>query len=221
MKAGINYPPFSMQWKRFRRNVSDYGMRATLSKAINSMGRLFYYNRAYTIYRTDLRRLPLQSKADETFSFHFLDAEQAKKYRTQVLSMEEWLIDAFDSILAEGGRCMVALDGETLAGFNLVSFNQIDLPVIGFRRKLRDGQAYSEQITVAKQYRGQNLGTKLRLELFKALRDQGAKRIYGGTDINNHANLALCGKVGLKPIANVRRIEFFGFKTIKIQRRRS
>lgn len=221
MKAELNYPPLSMQWKRLRRNISDYGMGATLSKVINSVGRLFYYNRAYTIYRSDLRKLPLQSQADDSFSFRFLGAEEAKPYRTQVLAMEEWLIGAFDSILAEGGRCLVALDGDTLAGFNLVSFNQIVLPVINFTRKLRDGEAYSEQITVAKQYRGRNLGTKLRLELFKALRDQGIQKIYGGTDINNHANLALCGKVGLKPIANIRRIEFFGLKTMKIQRRRS
>ena len=60
-------------------------------------------------------------------------------------------------LLKYGGLCVVALDGEKVAGFNLVSFNEVYIPLLELKKKFRKDQAWSEQITVSKDYRKQGL----------------------------------------------------------------
>ena len=206
--------------KRVRRNFQDHGLRRTIMKIAGSLGSLLFYTRAYTIYRADLGDLILPGATDESLVFRFLEPTE-KNFLIQIQQMEEWLDTRLDAILESGGKCLAAIDGTRVAGFNLVSFQQIHLPVIQFTRALRPGGAYSEQITVSKAYRGRNLGSTLRLELFRALKAQGTRSLYGGTDVNNHANLALCRKVGLKGIVDIRHFRIFGLERKLIKRRRS
>jgi GNAT superfamily N-acetyltransferase len=208
----------SLSWRRVSRNVNDYGWGTAIRKILNSAAHNIYYNRAYVLYRGDLSRSRLPEPSQPGFEFRFI-APSEKDFLRQIGAMEEWLEGELERMLKEGGKCLVALDGDQIAGFNVVSFEKIALPVIAFSRRLRKGEAYSEQITVKSSYRGRNLGSLLRIEMFRSLQALGMRKIYGGTDIGNRSNLALCAKVGLKPFAVIRHIQIFGFKTSTIQRR--
>ncbi|MBL4575424.1 MAG: GNAT family N-acetyltransferase, partial [Opitutaceae bacterium] len=126
-----------------------------------------------------------------------------KNLIAQILSMEGWLKGRLENLLREDGRCFVALDGDTVAGFNLVSFRKIDIPRVHFIQKLEGKEAFSEQITVHRDYRGRGLATRLRYKVYQDLLTQGINTLYGSTEITNTANLALSQKVGLKDIANI------------------
>ncbi len=118
--------------------------------------------------------------------------------------MEEWLEMRLDEILKGGGKCLVALDDAMVAGFNLISYDQIHIPVVQYTAPLGPDEAFSEQITVSVAYRGHGLGSKLRYKLYKDLFEGERYIIYGATDVNNKANLALCRKVGLDVIATIK-----------------
>ena len=93
--------------------------------------------------------------------------------------MEEWLKGKVASRLEAVGLCLVALDGERVAGFNLVSLGEGRIPLIGLRRDLRENEVWSDQITVSKNYRDKGLGSTLRYRIFKELKKRGVRRIYG------------------------------------------
>jgi hypothetical protein len=79
--------------------------------------------------------------------------------------MEEWLEGRLASKLAKGSLCLVAMDGNIVAGFNLVGFGEVHMPLVNGKRIFRNGSAWSEQITVNTKYRGKGLGSELRYHL--------------------------------------------------------
>lgn len=203
--------------QKILRNLRDYGLYRTCSKIISSMTRPVFQCRTYRLYRADLNKVVVPAVTDASFAFRFLEQGE-EKYFPQIERMEEWLKGHLEFILQHGGRCLVALDKTTLAGFNLVGLQEIHIPVVDYRRPLRRRQAFSVQITVSKAYRGRGLGTTLRLEVFRALRAQGFRYFYGGTDIHNEANLALCRKVGLEEIANIRYLKILWIERTTVRR---
>jgi len=68
-----------------------------------------------------------------------------------------------------GRKCLVALDGKRVAGFNLVSFERIHLPVVHYRRPwVRTRPSRADH--VSRDYRGKGLAATLRFEIFRALK---------------------------------------------------
>ena len=206
--------------RKIRRNFRDNSLVWTLIKMFGLIGWPIYYRRTYRLYRVDLSRMNTPASADVSFAFRFLKPDDIE-YVNQIYHLEEWLEGRMESVFKSGGICLVALDGSTVAGFNLVSFRNMNLPVVQYSRALRSNQAFSVQISVANRYRCRGLGTALRLEIFKALRLRGTRYLYGGTDIHNRANLALCRKVGFKAIADVRYTKLFRHEETLLHRVRT
>jgi ribosomal protein S18 acetylase RimI-like enzyme len=209
--------PLGPMTKKIRRNVRDYGLLRTFSKIVGAVMRPIFQCRTYRLYRADLCKVIIPSVTDRAFEYHFLKPTE-KDCLTQILHMEEWLDGSLESIMQGSGRCLVAMDKGTIAGFNLVQYQEIHIPVVHYTRALRSRQAFSVQITVDKAYRGRGLGTTLRLEVFRALREQGMKYFYGGTDVHNQANLALCRKVGLKEIADIHYLKILWLERTTVRR---
>jgi GNAT superfamily N-acetyltransferase len=122
---------------------------------------------------------------------------------TQIIKMEEWLGTQFSFNFESDWMCLVAINKNQVAGFNLINYKRISLPNVNYTRKLKNHTAFSEQISVYPLCRGKGLGTQMRLKTFEILREEGIRYLYGGTDKKNTANLGLCRKVGLTEIANV------------------
>jgi GNAT superfamily N-acetyltransferase len=189
--------------RKIKRNLRDHGLWRTLVKTLLELLHPVFHARTYRLYRADLRQVAIPDRPDPAFVFRLLTPGDVASVR-QIEDLEEWLRGTLQQRLAQGAICLLALDGDRVAGFNLVTFTGIHIPVVHYLRRLRPGDAFSEQITVHPEYRGRGLGSTLRHEIFRILRQQGKRRLYGGTDAHNGPNLALCRKVGLKEVADVR-----------------
>jgi len=203
--------------KKIKRNFDDYGFFRTLNKILISITQPVFYSRTYRLYRADLDKVVVPDVTDASFKFHLLECGETS-YLQQISNMAEWFENTIDGHMASGAQCLLALDGDTVAGFNLVTYDRIHLPVVHYSRRLRPKQAYSDQIMVHKTYRGRGLGASLRWEIYRCLHAQGMRFFYGGTDAKNEANLALCRKVGLKEIAEIRYLKLLWSNSVTVRR---
>jgi len=120
--------------------------------------------------------------------------------------------------IANGQVCLVALDGDEVAGFNLINFDHATLILVNLKKKLRRGNAWSEHIAVKKEFRKVGLGSQLRFRIFQELKRVGIRRLYGGTLRSNTASLALTRSVGFKEIADIHYRKFFSLEKWRYKR---
>ena len=203
--------------KKTKRNFNDYGFFTTLIKILVSITHPVLYRRSYLLYRANLDTVLVPEILDPSFKFRMLERGE-EDYKQQITNMAEWFENSIENHMISGAQCLLALDGDTVAGFNLVTFDRINLPVVNYSRKLRSKQAFSDQIMVHKAYRGRGLGASLRWGIFRFLREHGIRYFYGGTEANNQANLALCRKVGLKVIAEIRYLKLMWLRSVTVRR---
>jgi RimJ/RimL family protein N-acetyltransferase len=189
-------------FKKLRRNYQDYGLGVTLGKTVQGLLAIVYESRTYRIYRIRLDRFTPDPEDICDLELRLLDPAQDDLI-DQVEQMEEWLLGKVRHELRTGSICLVALDDGKVAGFNLVSFGKVTMPLVKMTRVFRDNEAWSEQITVGRDYRGRGLAAILRLNVFRILKERGIKRFYGGTLPLNIANRKLSKKVGFQEIADI------------------
>jgi GNAT superfamily N-acetyltransferase len=188
--------------RKVQRNLNDYGIGETLRKVVASLAGKVYLERTYRIYRRDLRTEQPAGEAPPGIELRVIAADDEQAVR-DIETMEEWLQGAVKDRLSKG-LCVAAFDGERVAGFNVIAFEEITIPLLNMTRRLRPGQAWSEQITVAKEYRKSGLATALRHRIFTELKQRGYRSLYGGTLLTNIASLKSANKVGFRFLADVR-----------------
>jgi len=203
--------------RKFLRNLNDYGFSITLEKLMFYLVRPVYEKRTYRIYRFDIERLRDIPSKKSVYAFKVIGKSDAGII-SQIEDMEEWLEGKVASMLEDGGLCVVALDGERVAGFNLLSPGKGSIPLIGLRRTLRENKVWSNQITVDKNYRRKGVGTALRYRVFEELKKREISKIYGGTQMSNLASLNLARKVGFKEIVDVQYLKVFNIKRLRYKR---
>lgn len=187
--------------KKIRRNLNDFGLRVVLVKGIQYLFKTFYIQRTYRVYRRVLTAERFPERAPEGAVVRLIDAGDTDAIR-QIESMEEWLQGNLLGILSHG-ICVVAFDGSRVVGFNLVAFREAYISLLNLHKRLRHHQAWSEQITVSKTFRKQELASALRYRVFTELQRRGVRTLYGGTLLSNTPSLKLAAKVGFQAIADV------------------
>jgi len=197
--------------KKFMRNLKDYGLLVALNKSLTYVVRVFYEHKTYRIYMIDLENFQYNPSPKSGFVFRIISKDDTAVIQ-QIEDMEEWLQGKLSLKLENHGLCFVALDEENVAGFNLVAFGRVFIPLINMERILEDNEAWSEQITVHRDYRRRGLATELRYRVFNELKRRGIKRFYGGTLISNIPSLRLARKVGFRYLVDVRYIKVFNFR---------
>ena len=207
-------------YRKFARNLHDYGIAITLRKSLGHLFGFLYDSTVYRIYGMDLDTSDIPQCRDGGFVYRRIDPSDADCIR-QIEAMEEWLEGRLLAKLVKGGLCLVAMDGNVVAGFNLVGFGEARMPLVNGKRNFRSGSAWSEQITVNNKYRGKGLGSELRYRMFEELKRLGYKKFYGGTLSNNQANLKLTRKVGFKEIADIRYMKLLTMKRWRLKRVRN
>jgi len=188
--------------KKVQRNLNDYGIGETLRKAFSSLAGSVYLERTYRIYRKDLRTGKFAEEVPPGIDLRVINAGDAAAIK-DIETMEEWLQGAVKGRLSRG-LCVAAFDGERVVGFNLVAFHEIYIPLLNMTRRLRSKQAWSEQITVAKDHRKSGLASALRHRVFSELQQRGFRFLYGGTLLTNIASLKSASKLGFRSLADVR-----------------
>jgi len=207
-------------YRKFTRNLHDYGAAITFRKSLGHLFGFLYDSSVYRIYGMDLDAFHPPQRQDGAFAYRLIGPDDAACI-LQIEAMEEWLEGSLASKLGGGGLCLAAMDGNFVAGFNLVGFGEVRMPLVNGKRNFRKGSAWSEQITVNRKYRGKGLGAELRYRMFVELKRQGYRRFYGGTLSNNHANLSLTRKVGFREIADIRYVKLLTMERWRLERVRN
>ena len=207
-------------WKKINRNIRDYGFGLFMKEmAERALGPVFG-TRTYHIYIVDLDKVTIKrSPPPPGIEIRFIGPEESELV-AQIEDMEEWLHGKVAGKLGKGQKCLVAVNGKEVAGFNLISFDALNVPAVRLCKPLRASECASEQITVHPKFRGMGLGSDLRSAFFLAMKEAGFRRIYGGTDATNAANRALTKKVGFKIFAKARFMRVMGRKSLRISRLR-
>lgn len=136
----------------------------------------------------------------------------------QIEAMEEWLEGSVKHYLESGHICLAVLDQDVVAGFNLISLKKFSIPLLHFSRPLRPHEAFSEQISVNKLYRGKGLGTQIRQKVCQILYHKGIRKLYGATLLSNTASLRLAEKNGFRFIADIQYTKVLLFQWLRIVR---
>jgi GNAT superfamily N-acetyltransferase len=203
---------FGQKYIKIKRNIEDYGLYATTKKAVGHLVSPLYISRLYTVYAIDLSTTAVPKTENNHFAFRLLTLKD-KHYIREIEAMEEWLNGRLEQRLRSGGLCLAALDGECLVGFNLIVFGKVEIPLIMKEKVFGPHEAWSEQITVKKEYRKQGVASALRYQIFTELKHRGIQEFYGGALRSNRASLKLAEKVGFREVADVHFIKILGRKT--------
>ncbi|MDP2646893.1 MAG: GNAT family N-acetyltransferase [Desulfobacterales bacterium] len=183
-------------------------------KSLEYLAKPFYENRCYRIYRIDLTDwAPTQNKASN-FDFKLITPTD-QSIIEKIENLEEWLVNRVKDKMNKGHICMAVLDNNKVAGFNIIALDKVEIPLLRQVRHLKEDEAWSDQITIAKEYRRIGLGTKLRYEIFGELKKRNIKKLFGGTLINNTASLGLAKQAGFQEVADIHFIKLFGIKRWK------
>jgi GNAT superfamily N-acetyltransferase len=213
-------PGLSRLSHKVQRNLEDYGWQVAVKKSVAYLLRAVYFQQVYRLYRIDLDEAQLpQDSNPHNFTFKILTVQNVGMI-ADVENVAEWLRGQVKQKIAAGQLCMVALDGDKLAGFNLINFRQATLILVNLQRKLRRGVAWSEHIAVKKEFRKTGLGSQLRYRIFEELRKRGFRRLYGGTLCSNTASLKLTRSVGFKEIGDIHYRKLFSFEKWRYKRLR-
>lgn len=204
---------FQALFRKIERNIQDNGILYTLKTGILYLFRSFYESKIYRIYRIDLTQFTPKPLENNEFKFNLLESNNLNiNIIHQIEKIEEWLKNQVESKLRSGSICLVALDNGKVIGFNLIAFKDVFIPLINLKKVLKPHSAWSEQITVHKDYRGKGLATQLRYRIFAELQKRGIKKFYGGTLITNIPSLKLTQKVEFEEFADVHYFKLFIYK---------
>jgi GNAT superfamily N-acetyltransferase len=211
-------PELSGLAHKVHRNWQDYGWYITLDKILAYLVRSVYFRQVYRIYRINLADAKLPAyNAVHDFTFKILTPQDANVI-AQIEAIAEWLRGRLKEAIAGGQPCLVAMDGDRVAGFNLVRLDHATLTLVNLTRGLRKDCAWSEHVAVKKGYRKAGLGSQLRLRIFQELKRRGFRRLYGGTLVSNKASLSLARSVGFKEIADVHYCKFLSLEKWRYKR---
>jgi GNAT superfamily N-acetyltransferase len=220
-RLGIASPGLSDLVHKFRRNAEDYGWNIALRKTFAYLVRAVYFQQVYRIYGINLDSTKPPEHFDKhNFTYKILTPQNVDMI-AQVENIAEWLRGHVKKRIETGQLCLVALDGEKVAGFNLINLEQAVLILVNLKKDLRPGCAWSSHIAVKREYRRAGLGSQLRYRIFYELKKRGFRRLYGGTLRSNTASLKLTRSVGFKEIADVHYHKFLSFENWRYERVRA
>jgi len=203
--------------QKVSRNLGDYGIKVTVVKSILHIISPIYEFTTYRIYRIDLETAPKPSPLNDTDIIVRLLAIDDIDLILQIENYAEFLQGRIQKVIAGHGFCLVAVRGDELAGFNLISSGKVYMPLVKLHRVFAPAEAWSEHIAILPNFRRKGLASHLRHIVFEELRCRQFKRLYGGTLKSNKASLKLAERVGFRVFAD---IEYIGILWCKFQRYR-
>lgn len=189
-------------WKKFTRNYRDYGWQALVKSGKALLSPVLERN-VYRIYVLDPRspHIPPPEPRDDV-ELMVLTPDQDALIQ-QVEQSAEWLQGRVGDRLAVGDLCVAAVHGQTLAGFNLVTFGDAYIPLLKMTRRFPAGTAWSDHIAVSPAFRRGGIARTLRLRMFAELSARGVRKLYGGALRSNTASLRLAQSLGFRNLADV------------------
>jgi GNAT superfamily N-acetyltransferase len=196
--------------RKIWRNFEDQGLSAVMRKIIAFVLSPVYEERTYRLYNINLRAYSPQHPSEfEEIEFRLLSPSDTEAIR-EIEHMSEWLHGTLFERIGNGAICLAAIENGRVAGFNLISFGDVFMPLIHSNRRFRRDEAWSEQIAVSKDSRKRGLGAALRYRIFEELRKRGYRKLYGGALVDNTPSLKLARRVGFREFVDIQYTRVLG-----------
>jgi GNAT superfamily N-acetyltransferase len=135
--------------------------------------------------------------------------------------MEEWLQGEIRNRLSTNGICMVVVRENKVAGFNLATVGEGIIPLLRLRVTTAPDEAWSEQITIAREHRQKGLGSQLRKRFYSELAVRGIKALYGHRQIWNIASEKSARKYTSHTLVRAKYIRVLNYKRLKYFRKKA
>lgn len=143
---------------------------------------------------------PRALEASEDHTFRFADREDlieiGREHEDQYLPVDL-------EYLERGDRCLLQLDGDTLAGFAWIAGSQLVHIADGFHLNLPDHVIYNYHAFTAPEYRGNAFQALRHCKLLELLEPEGKTALFGFVDRLNFASQKGVVKSGYRKVGRV------------------
>jgi GNAT superfamily N-acetyltransferase len=173
--------------KKFVRNIRDYGIWTSTKKSIAFFIKPVYHKKTFIIYQLNLESPPKAKIDSNGFSLKLLEPDDDDLIN-QIEVMEEWLSGTLRPLLKANGICMAVVKDNRVAGFNLATLGEGFIALLKLRIKIRENEAWSEQISIHKEFRRKGLANLLRSKFYYELKNRGVTALYGHRQVWNIAS---------------------------------
>ncbi len=203
--------------KIIKRNLYNFGLFITLKKTFYFVIKPVYKKLTYKIYIIGLNHINQQRISNNNFVYKFVNKDDIEIIK-QIEDMEEWLQNRIIEKLNSNCICLAAMDKNSVVGFLVANLNEMNIPWIKFKKKLRANECYGEQITINKKFRRIGLAASLRLRVFEELRKRGITKFYVGIPNWNKLIRKSVIDFGFNYLADISYLRFITCKGLKFSR---
>jgi len=200
--------------KRAKVSIRDFGVFHTFTRGVFDLllGGIFLFRR-YVIYEKQLSQLATPELRNPDIKFSFLSADDSGLV-IQIEDLSGISREFITDKMSHGGKCIVAMNKDSLVGFNLVGIGRTRIRFLDVYLNLADTDAWSEQITVSLEYRRGGLASDLRHLMFAHLVERGYKKLIGGYVPFNVKSGLLAKKLGFVETEKLTLVRILGWKKL-------
>ena len=200
-----------------KRNLYNFGLLITLKKTFYFIIKPLYKKLTYKIYIIGLNNINQQRISNNNFVYKFVNKDD-KIIIKQIEDMEEWLQNRIIEKLNSNCICLAAMDKNSVVGFLIANLNEMNIPWINFKKKLRANECYGEQITINKKLRRIGLAALLRLRVFEELKKKGITKFYVGIPAWNKIIRKSINNFGFNYLVDISYVRFITCKGLQFSR---
>jgi len=203
--------------KIIKRNLYNFGILITLKKTFYFVIKPVYKKLTYKIYFIEVNNFKHPPVINSNYVYKFLDRDDIE-FIKQIEDMEEWLQNKIIEKLNSNWICLTALDKNTVVGFLIANLNELSIPWINYKKKLRSNECYGEQITINMKYRRIGLAASLRLRVFEELKKRGITKFYVGVPAWNKIIRKSVNNFGFNYLVDISYVRFITCKGLQFSR---
>lgn len=200
--------------KKFIRNVKDYGLWTSIKKSTSFLIKSVYQKITYIIYELNVQSIQKKEINRSDYEFKILTIED-DNFINQIEDMEEWLKGELKKSLITNGICMAIIKKNKVAGFNWVTLGEGTIPLLKLRVITKPDEAWSEQITIHKDFRREGLANQLRTKFYNELKKMRVKALYGHRQGWNIASKMSAQKYTYKELVKADYIKILNIKRFR------
>jgi GNAT superfamily N-acetyltransferase len=200
---------FKLYLSKIQRNLADYGAAVLVTRITGGLIGILFKKQTYRIYRRDLQHDPGMDSAGLPDGMEWITLNGSESDLVAAMEEEaEWLSGTLSDRIRNGLLAVALVDksagsSRKLAAWNLVAFGTVYIPLLEMSRTFKAGSAWSEHITVNRDYRKQGLAKALRGRVMQILAREKVRWFYGGCLKSNRGSLALATSLSFRQLADV------------------
>lgn len=177
----MNFRKLQLYKRKVIVSLGNLGVKYTIWRILEeTMFKKLFLFRSFVIYDKDLTKLNNVRLKNPKLKFLFI-FEDNSEILDKLEEISGFSRDLIMERLKTGSDCLVAMEGDKVVGFNMVSFGNIYIHYLEQYMNLLESETWNEQISISNQYRYKGVASDLRDVMFEHLKEKGYTRCIGGT----------------------------------------